>query len=574
MTVLPDNNLVQYIHHLLTNLVSPRQGILNLFLQVLDEGFLTDGLGRKVDFKNSIIIATSNAGYQIILNALKAKTVWSGVKDKLLDYLFENAIFRPEFINRFDAVVVFQPLSKENLLDIAELMFQKMKKNLKEKGIEREVEINQASLQMLQKEIKNLGDVKIKIASLKQGSASAILELILAGALQNEASDIHWESQEEGSLLRFRIDGLLQEITFLPSKITSLVLSRLKLISGVALNIKDKPQDGRFTIEVNSLNSEVRASFVPSPNGENVVLRLLNPKTINLTLKDLGLRQDSYEILKKEIKRPNGLIVTTGPTGSGKTTTLYAFLKEILDPKIKIITLEDPIEYHLKGITQTQVEPERGYTFVQGLRAVLRQDPDIIMVGEIRDQETAEIAIQAALTGHLVFSTLHTNDAAGAIPRFLDLDANPKSLASALTLTMAQRLVRRLCIKCKKDYQPNQKEKEKIKKALADLPAEVLTKAGLPSNIKIPKISENFKLFKPTGCPQCNGTGFKGRIGVYEIIPSDPDLEKFISQTPGHAEILEFLQKKGFVSMFQDGVLKALEGITSIEELENVVGER
>ena len=253
--------------------------------------------------------------------------------------------------------------------------------------------------------------------------------------------------------------------------------------------------------------------------------------------------------------------MTTGPTGSGKTTTLYAFLKEIVQPQIKIITLEDPIEYHLKGISQTQVEIGRGYTFAEGLRSALRQDPDVLMVGEIRDKETAEIALQSALTGHLVFSTLHTNDAAGAVPRFLDLGSNPKTVASALTLAIAQRLVRRLCSQCKKEVKPMPEEKEKIEKALKNL----------PEKVKAPKFS---KIYKPQGCVQCNGTGFKGRIGIYEIIKNDPDLEKFIAASPGHAEILEFLRQKDFVSMFQDGILKVLEGITSLEEVENVVGNR
>ncbi len=424
-----------------------------------------------------------------------------------------------------------------------------------------ETKISRLSLEKLAKGLKTVQNVKTEIENLKQASVSQILEVILAGALQNEASDIHLENEENRTLLRFRLDGLLQEIASLDEKTAHLVLSRLKLISGVALNIKDKPQDGRFTIEIDGVKLEVRASFVPSPQGENAVLRLLNPKSINLTLKDLGLREDIYEIIKKEIKQPNGLIITTGPTGSGKTTTLYAFLKEITRPQIKIITLEDPIEYHLAGISQTQVETERGYTFAEGLRAALRQDPDILMVGEIRDKDTAEIALQAALTGHLVFSTIHTNDAAGAVPRFLDLGATPKTVASALSLAIAQRLVRRLCPECKKETDSTEEEKEKITKALKKL----------PSSVKAPAFS---KIFKPQGCDKCNKIGFKGRIGIYEIIKKDTELEKFIAASPGHAEILEFLEKKDFVSMFQDGVLKVLEGITSLEEVESVVGTR
>lgn len=258
------------------------------------------------------------------------------------------------------------------------------------------------------------------------------------------------------------------------------------------------------------------------------------------------------------------MIITTGPTGSGKTTALYAFLKEVANPEIKTITLEDPIEYHLDGVTQTQVETEQGYTFAAGLRAILRQDPDVILVGEIRDRETAEIAIQAALTGHIVFSTLHTNDAAGAVPRLLDMGINPTTLSSALIDVLAQRLLRRVCQYCAEDYEPSAEEKNKIKKTLS----------GLPASVKIPDISKSFKLSRGHGCPKCNNSGYKKRIGVFEVIPVDKDIEKLISKSPSHAEILEALKGKNFVSMYQDGVIKILQKITTFEELDSVVGER
>jgi type IV pilus assembly protein PilB len=256
------------------------------------------------------------------------------------------------------------------------------------------------------------------------------------------------------------------------------------------------------------------------------------------------------------------MIVTTGPTGSGKTTALYAFLKEVTDPEVKIITLEDPIEYHLTGVIQTQVETEQGYTFANGLRAILRQDPDIVLVGEIRDRETAEISIQAALTGHVVFSTLHTNDAAGAIPRFIDMGANPTILSAALIDIMAQRLLRRICVSCKKEHKPTEEEKGKIKRALQ----------GIPKTVALPEISGGFKLYRGQGCSICNKTGYKGRVGIYEIIPVDAEVEKIITRSPSHAEVTELIRKKGFVSMYQDGILKILEGVTTIDELESVVG--
>ncbi|MBU3901516.1 GspE/PulE family protein [Patescibacteria group bacterium] len=432
------------------------------------------------------------------------------------------------------------------------------------KEITGQVEISADSLAKLQKEIKSLADIKKKIEEMPQDTATGVLEVIVAGAMQNEASDIHLESKDTGALFRYRLDGVLHDVVFLAPKTYVLILARLKLMSNMVLNVKDKAQDGRFTVKIDSTNIEVRVSVIPGPKGENVVMRLLNPKSINLSIKDLGLREDAYQFLSKEIKKPNGMIITTGPTGSGKTTALYAFLKEVTNPEIKIITLEDPVEYHLDGVTQTQVETEEGYTFASGLRAILRQDPDVILVGEIRDSETAEIAIQAALTGHIVFSTLHTNDAAGAIPRFIDMGANPTTLSSALIDMLAQRLLRKICQACAQDYEPSAEEKNKIKKALE----------GLPKEVAVPDISKNFTLSRGQGCPKCNNTGYKGRVGVFEIIPVTADIEKLITKSPSHAEILELVKTKGFVSMYQDGVIKILQKITTFEELDSIVGER
>ncbi len=439
-------------------------------------------------------------------------------------------------------------------------------KTTKQKGkeITGQIEISEESLLKIQDEVKSLENIKKKIEGMPQTVATGVLEVIIAGAMQNDASDIHLESKDDGALFRYRIDGILHDVVFLPPKTYALIISRLKLLSNMILNVRNKAQDGRFTIKLGNVEIEVRVSIIPGPNGENVVMRLLNPKSINLSIKDLGIRNDAYEFLIKEIKKPNGMIVTTGPTGSGKTTALYAFLREVTNPEIKIITLEDPVEYHLHGVTQTQVEAEQGYTFAAGLRAILRQDPDVILVGEIRDRETAEISIQAALTGHIVFSTLHTNDAAGAIPRFIDMGANPTSLSSALIDILAQRLLRRVCKYCAEDYEPSAEEKEKIKKALA----------GLPPTVVVPDISKGFKLSRGKGCPKCNNTGYKGRVGVFEIIPVDADVEKLITKSPSHAEILELIKKKGFISMYQDGVIKILQKTTTFEELDSIVGER
>lgn len=307
---------------------------------------------------------------------------------------------------------------------------------------------------------------------------------------------------------------------------------------------------------------EIRVSTLPAENGESIVMRTLNPKSL-IEIEALGLRKDLVEIFNKEIERPNGMIIVTGPTGSGKTTTLYAVLKKINDPEIKIITIEDPVEYHLQGLSQTQVDPSKGYTFANGLRALMRQDPDVILVGEIRDLETAEIALQAALTGHLVFSTLHTNDAAGAVARLVDLGVRPVSIAPAINMIVAQRLPRKVCKKCAKFVLPSLKDKEKIKKGLASVRKEILPPAFFEKDFKIPQA---------VGCEACNSTGYRGRIGIYETFLVDDAMERFILTSPSIVAMRELAIKKGMVLMQQDGLIKVLEGLTTLDEIERVAG--
>ncbi len=432
------------------------------------------------------------------------------------------------------------------------------------KKITGQVDIAGESLEKLKREIKNLDDIKKQVEGIPVGQASTVVEIILAGSLQTNASDLHLETEAEKINLRYRIDGLLQDVVFLSAQTYHFVLNRLKLLAGMKLNVHDKAQDGRFTISVDKTDMEIRVSCIPSAYGENIVMRVLNPKAIGLNLEDLGLRPDVLEIIQKEIQRPNGMLVTTGPTGSGKTTLLYALLKKVNQPTIKIITMEDPVEYHLEGITQTQVEAAKGYTFARGLRAILRQDPDVILIGEIRDRETAEIAVQSALTGHLVFSTLHTNDAAGAIPRFLDIGVKAANLASALNLIMAQRLVRKVCQKCRQAVFPSEKQLSQIKKALT----------GLPQQIKQPTLNKELKIYQAQGCPECNQTGYKGRIGIFETISINEEIKKLISASATHLQILEKSREQGLVSFYQDALLKVLEGITTLEEVKRVVGSQ
>jgi type II secretory ATPase GspE/PulE/Tfp pilus assembly ATPase PilB-like protein len=337
-------------------------------------------------------------------------------------------------------------------------------------------------------------------------------------------------------------------------------------LAGLKLNIYDRPQDGSFSIRIATSNGEkeieIRTSSLPADYGETVVMRILNPESLK-SISDLGLRQDLLEIFEKEIKKPNGMIIVTGPTGSGKTTTLYAFLSYIRKPEIKIVTIEDPIEYRLDGLSQTEVNTQKGYTFASGLRAIVRQDPDVILVGEIRDLETADIAIQSALTGHLVFSTLHTNDAAGTIPRLTSLGAKAMNIAPAINIAIAQRLVRRICPFCGLEEEPTPEELEKIKKTIEKL----------PENVKKNYIDKEIKVKKAKKCKVCNFTGYKGRVALFEAITMDDDIRELILKNPSIPEIIKLSKEKGFVSMYQDGIIKVLEGKTTIEEVERVAME-
>ena len=309
------------------------------------------------------------------------------------------------------------------------------------------VNVSEEAIADFQKNIKDITDLKKQIVSLP---VTQVLDVLLAGALNIGASDIHFEPEEQQIRLRYRLDGVLTDAaSFSPSGYPSL-LSRIKLMSGLKINVHETPQDGRFTIRLHEKDIEVRVSILPGSYGENIVMRILDPSSIRQKLEDLGMRPETLELAKKILARTTGAILNTGPTGSGKTTTLYAFIQHLNTPDVKIITIEDPVEYHIQGISQTQVNDSAEYTFAAGLRSIVRQDPDIILVGEIRDKETAEIGMQAALTGHLVLSTIHTNDAAGTIPRLIDLGIKPVTIAPALHAVMAQRLVRRLCEACKK----------------------------------------------------------------------------------------------------------------------------
>lgn len=410
--------------------------------------------------------------------------------------------------------------------------------------------------------VHTIKDIGILIQTLltekKSYKISRIIELILAGALATKASDVHIEPEEDYARLRYRLDGVLNDVLRFDRETFGMLLNRIKLLSGLKLNIKTEAQDGRFSVKINNDDIEIRTSLLPGAYSESIVMRILNPKSISVPIEELGIAPALLAILMREISKPSGMLLTTGPTGSGKTTTLYTFLRKVHTTDIKIITIEDPIEYHLPGVVQTQTNAEKGYSFLEGLRSALRQDPDIIMVGEIRDSETAEIAVNAALTGHLVFSTLHTNTAAGTFPRLIDLGVNAKTMSSAISVSMAQRLVRKLCESCKKET-----PLEGQAKTLVD---------SIVTTIKDKSVIKNAtKIWVETGCEKCNHTGYNGRIGIYEAILMDSAIEAVVRQNPSEREIQKAAEPQGIPTLKQDGVTKLLAGITSFNELTRII---
>lgn len=431
------------------------------------------------------------------------------------------------------------------------------------------VTITEEALKEIIPEIKNVDDIARLIREVvkdKVRTTSKILEIAIAGAIAVNASDIHFEPEEKFVRLRFRLDGVLQELMEIPPEVHKFINSRIKLISGLKITTNESAQDGRFSFFFDQDEINLRVSFMPGAYGESIVLRILNPKSIRHEIEEFGIEKKLYDVFMEEIKKPNGLILLTGPTGSGKTTTLYAFLQRIYSKEIKIITIEDPIEYHLPGISQTQVDLEKGYTFFSGLRSALRQDPDVIMVGEIRDPDTAKTAVESALTGHLVFSTLHTNNAAGVIPRLIDLDVNSKTLVSALSLSIAQRLVRKLCKNCKKEKILDDKEKALISSIIetARENKKDIDNLGIDFN-------EDPVVYEAVGCDLCNHTGYSGRIGIFEAIKTDEAIERIIPLNPSEREVKKEANSQGILNLREDAVIKILKGITSIEEVKSVV---
>lgn len=400
-------------------------------------------------------------------------------------------------------------------------------------------------------DIRQLGEV------IREAPIAKIVSTILEYAIKSRASDVHIEPQTDRVRVRYRVDGILHERLILPKNVHEALVSRIKILAGMKIDEKRLPQDGRFNFRAGGEEVDLRVSSLPTVLGEKVVMRLLKKSGGVPTLAELGLRGKALKNLEDAILRPHGIILICGPTGSGKTTTLYAILSKINTTRVNIVTLEDPVEYQIFGVNQVQVNTQAGLTFASGLRSFLRQDPNIIMVGEVRDTETSDLAIQASLTGHLVFSTLHTNDASGALPRLLDFGMEPFLLASSMTAIVAQRVVRRVCPSCKSEYDPPQEVVQDIQKALGSL---------FPTGKKI-------KLAKGAGCSECNDSGYQGRIGVFEVIPVSESIGKLILERASAGEIQTKAVEEGLVTMKQDGYLKAVEGITTIEEVLRVAQE-
>lgn len=404
-------------------------------------------------------------------------------------------------------------------------------------------------------------DIKSAAEAAKKANITKLLDVLLLGAMNLNASDIHLEPSEAELLVRFRIDGVLQDVVVLPLQYHKQLTSRIKYLAKLRMDISSEPQDGRFSFSSPVEKLDFRVSIMPSASGESIVLRLLGQEKAILKLDSLGFRPDALASIRDAISKPHGMIITSGPTGSGKSSTLYAVLMEIKKPGVKIITLEDPVEYKIEGIEQSQVRPGQGYEFADGLRASLRQDPDILMVGEIRDQETAEIAVQAALTGHLLLSTIHANSAPSVFARLLEIGVRPFLLSGSINLIMAQRLVRKICSNCREEYTPSPEDWQTIVGTLDKI------KAKLPQDIASMITAKEVKLSRGKGCEKCNTTGFSGRQVIVETLVPSEEIANLIAKSASISEFEKNAIASGMVTMEQDGLMKVLNGVTTLEEV-------
>lgn len=403
--------------------------------------------------------------------------------------------------------------------------------------------------------------VKEEMKLVEEAPVSKIVDLILRTAVDAKASDIHIEPIDGQLRIRNRVDGVLQQGSSLPERLHAAIISRIKILSNLKIDEQRKPQDGRFQVILNNKPIDFRVSTLPTANGEKAALRILDKNSSVQSLENIGMGNYYRRIVTENIRKPFGAILVSGPTGSGKSTTIYALLSMLNKEGVNIITLEDPVEYYLNGINQSQIRPEIGYTFASGLRSILRQDPDIISVGEIRDKETAELVVHAALTGHLVLSTIHTNSAIGVIPRLIDMGIEPFLISSSLNLAIAQRLVKRNCNHCKKEYTPPPEVQKIILKEVSKMDVEIKKETGDFLN------KRPFTVWKGEGCKNCRGKGTKGRIGLFEMLYMTKELSRIIGETPTENAIQAEAEKQHMVTLRQAGIIKALKGEAPIEEV-------
>jgi type IV pilus assembly protein PilB len=515
--------------------------------------FLVDA-PRKIDKKTIVTISEEVARkYQMVVFEKKGRVL-------------KVAMINPQDV---EALNVLRFVAEKDEMEVeiylvTATVFQEIAANYSsaEKAVEevmrslKDIEIDDS--QMVQKSEDQAEEV------IQDAPVSKLVQVIIDHAIEGKASDVHIEPMDKDYRVRFRMDGILHSSLSLPKNVGRAVVSRIKILSNLKIDERRKPQDGRFKIEKQGRIVDFRISTFPVIEGEKAVIRVLDREEGIMNFETLGLVGRNFEVMNEEIRSPFGIILITGPTGSGKSTTLYAFLQILNKEERNIVTLEDPVEYYIEGINQSQIKPEIGYTFASGLRSLLRQDPNIIMVGEIRDSETAELAIHAALTGHLVFSTLHTNDSVGAIPRLVDMGVQPFLISASLNVVAAQRLVRKICPDCREEVEMPLGIREKIKKEIENIPSEEIKKYGID-------LSSGLKFYRGKGCELCGNLGLKGRMAIFEAFDVDSQVkEVIIERRANEAEIRSEAVRQKMLTMRQDGILKVLRGLTTLSEVERV----
>ncbi|OGE75455.1 MAG: hypothetical protein A3C85_03090 [Candidatus Doudnabacteria bacterium RIFCSPHIGHO2_02_FULL_48_21] len=490
---------------------------------------------------------------------------------KIIPFAKEGNLLRVALTNPSDlqALEALEFLAQQNKYRIE--LYLTSKKSFEEairKSRNMSAEVGEALAVIQEKEKKQEAPKKAQEKELGKKTApeapiTKIVDVIIRHAIESRASDIHIEPQENDLRIRYRIDGVLQSSLVVPKVVHPAIVSRIKILSNLKIDEQRLPQDGRFHMDVDGRSIDFRVSTLPNVNGEKVVMRILDKSGGVPTLEELGLNGMKLARFKESISKPHGMLLVTGPTGSGKSTTLYAVLNILNKIGVNIVTLEDPVEYFIGGVNQSQINPDIGLTFASGLRSILRQDPNIIMVGEIRDRETAELAVHSSLTGHLVFSTLHTNDAVGAIPRLVDMGIENFLLTASLNLVMAQRLVRKICSGCRKETPVPDEMRDMIKSELKDIPADEAKGLDL----------KNIKMYAGKGCRLCGNSGYAGRIAIFEVLPVSEKIKNSILNSDSYSKLQELAQSEGMIAMKQDGLIKVIKGVTTIEEVARVTKE-